>query len=101
MANKYELISKMAEETAKEVVKNGESWKQYLDTAAQIYKYPFQEQLLIYAQRPDATACASIDIWNISMEAPGRIKALRNVCGRLHSVSRWTAMRRYGRTYNI
>ena len=54
----------MAEETAKEVVKNGESWKQYLDTAARIYKYPFQEQLLTYAQRPDATACASIDIWN-------------------------------------
>ena len=64
MANKYELISKLAEETAKEVVKNGESWKRYLDTAARIYKYPFQEQLLIYAQRPDATACASIDIWN-------------------------------------
>lgn len=64
MANKYELISKLAEETAKEVVKNGETWKQYLDAAARIYKYPFQEQLLIYAQRPDATACASIDIWN-------------------------------------
>ena len=64
MANKYELISKLAEETAKEVVKNGETWKRYLDTAARIYKYPFQEQLLIYAQRPDATACASIDIWN-------------------------------------
>ena len=64
MANKYELISKLAEETAKKVVKNGETWKQYLDTAARIYKYPFQEQLLIYAQRPDATTCASIDIWN-------------------------------------
>ncbi|MDD6550074.1 MAG: helicase SNF2, partial [Blautia massiliensis] len=64
MANKYELISKLAEETAKEVVENGETWKRYLDTAARIYKYPFQEQLLIYAQRPDATACASIDIWN-------------------------------------
>ena len=47
MANKYELISKLAEETAKEVVKNGETWKRYLDTAARIYKYPFQEQLLI------------------------------------------------------
>lgn len=43
MANKYELISKLAEETAKKVVKNGETWKQYLDTAARIYKYPFQE----------------------------------------------------------
>lgn len=64
MARKYEIISKLAEETAKEVVKNETAWKRYLTTAARIYKYPFQEQLLIYAQRPDATACASIEVWN-------------------------------------
>lgn len=51
MARKYEIISKLAEETAKEVVKNETAWKRYLTTAARIYKYPFQEQLLIYAQR--------------------------------------------------
>ena len=64
MARKYEVISKLAETTAKEIVKNEETWKDYLNTAARIYKYPFQEQLLIYAQRPDATACASIEVWN-------------------------------------
>lgn len=64
MARKYEIISRLAEETAKEVVKNEDTWKRYLTTAARIYKYPFQEQLLIYAQRPDATACASIEVWN-------------------------------------
>lgn len=64
MARKYEVISKLAETTAKEIVKNEETWKDYLNTAARIYKYPFQDQLLIYAQRPDATACASIEVWN-------------------------------------
>lgn len=64
LARKYEIVSKLAEETAKEVVKNETAWKRYLTTAARIYKYPFQEQLLIYAQRPDATACASIEVWN-------------------------------------
>lgn len=61
---KYKLISALAEETAKEVVRNEESWRRYLNTASRLYKYPFKEQLLIYAQRPDATACASIEIWN-------------------------------------
>lgn len=64
MARKYEYISMLAQETAKDIVKNEEAWKRYLNTAARIYKYPFQEQILIYAQRPDATACASIEIWN-------------------------------------
>lgn len=67
MARKYDTISALAERTAKEVVKNEENWKTYLNTAARIYKYPFQEQMLIYAQRPDATACASIEIWNGKM----------------------------------
>ena len=64
---KYDLISAMAEHTAKEVVRNEEEWKGYLNTASRLYKYPFKEQLLIYAQRPDATACASIEIWNEKM----------------------------------
>ena len=61
---KYDFISALAKETAAEVVKNREEWMQYLTTAARLYKYPFREQLLIYAQRPDATACASIELWN-------------------------------------
>lgn len=64
---KYHLISALAEEMSKEVVRNEDSWRRYLNTASRLYKYPFKEQLLIYAQRPDAQACASIEIWNEKM----------------------------------
>ena len=64
---KYDFISALEKETAAEVVKNREEWMKYLTTAARLYKYPFREQLLIYAQRPDATACASIELWNERM----------------------------------
>ena len=64
---KYDLISALSEETARRVARNDESWKKYLNTASGLYKYPFKDQLLIYAQRPDATACASIEIWNEKM----------------------------------
>ena len=64
---KYDLISSLSAETSKEVARNEESWKKYLNTASRLYKYPFKDQLLIYAQRPDATACASIEIWNEKM----------------------------------
>ena len=63
----YDIVSSLAEETAREVVRNEERWKRYLTTASRLYKYPFWEQLLIYAQRPSATACASMDIWNKRM----------------------------------
>ena len=64
---KYDFISALALETASEVVKNREEWMKYLATAARLYKYPFRDQLLIYAQRPDAAACASIEVWNEKM----------------------------------
>lgn len=64
MARKIDFISQLSEQTARDIVKNGEEWKRYLNTASRLYKYPFQEQMLIFAQRPDATACASIEIWN-------------------------------------
>lgn len=67
LARKIDYISMLAEETAKDIVKNGEEWRRYLNTATRLYKYPFQEQMLIFAQRPDATACASIEIWNEKM----------------------------------
>lgn len=60
--DKYEYIVNLAEKTAKRVSQNRESWMKFLTSAARIYKYPFKEQLLIYAQNPDATACASIEI---------------------------------------
>lgn len=67
MMTKYERISILAEDTAKEIVRNAQAWTKYLDTAARLYKYPFNEQMLIYAQRPDASACASIETWNNKM----------------------------------
>ena len=59
---KYDIISEPAEATAKDVVRNQESWRSYLNTASGIYMYPFKDQLLIYVKRPDATVCASIEI---------------------------------------
>lgn len=67
MFTKYQMISAIAEETAGRIVKNEEEWTRYLTTAARLYKYPFEEQMLIYAQRPDATACASLETWNEKM----------------------------------
>ena len=64
---KYDMISGLAEYTAKDVVRNEANWRKYLNTASRLYKYSFKDQLLIYAQRPDATACASIEIWNEKM----------------------------------
>ena len=64
---KYRMVSELAKHTAEEVSRTGENWKQYLNTASRNYKYPFQEQILIYAQRPDAQACASMEVWNKSM----------------------------------
>ena len=61
---KYERIATLAEETAKQITKNSMEWTSYLHTASRLYRYPFDEQILIYAQRPDATACALIEQWN-------------------------------------
>lgn len=67
MMEKYQEISALAEKITIQVAKNEISWKKYLDMAARLYRYSFEEQLLIYAQRPDATACASIEVWNEKM----------------------------------
>ena len=67
MAGKYYYISALAEMTAADIVKNENEWTRFLTTAARLYKYPFNEQMLIYAQRPDATACASLETWNEKM----------------------------------
>ena len=67
MPSKAEEYLKLAGQTAKELTRYWESWTDYLTTASRLYKYPFADQLMIYAQRPDATACASFDIWNNRM----------------------------------
>ena len=64
MPNKYQLINEMARETLKDITSRPEEWVKFLDTASSNYKYDFNEQVLIYAQKPDATACAEIEIWN-------------------------------------
>ena len=64
MPNKYQLINEMANDTLKEITSSSNSWIKFLDTASFNYKYSFNEQVLIYAQRPDATACADIETWN-------------------------------------
>lgn len=64
---KYQTISALAEYTARNVAQSEDNWKYYLTTAARLYKYPFNEQMLIYAQRPDVTACASLETWNEKM----------------------------------
>ena len=63
MARRYYEIKGLAEYTAKTIVSDEEQWKKFLHTAGHMYKYPFREQMLIYAQRPDATACASLELW--------------------------------------
>ena len=67
MARRYHEIKGLAEFTAKTIVSDEEQWKKFLHTAGHMYKYPFREQMLIYAQRPDATACASLELWNEKM----------------------------------
>ena len=67
VSKKYHEISLLAGETARQVSKNGEEWAKYLTTAARLYRYPFDDQMLIYAQRPDAGACATMETWNEKM----------------------------------
>ena len=67
MPSKTEEYLALAQRTANGLTRYWESWTDYLTTASRLYKYPFADQLIIYAQRPDATACADFDIWNTRM----------------------------------
>ena len=67
MPSKTEEYLALAQHTANGLTRYWESWTDYLTTASRLYKYPFADQLMIYAQRPDATACADFDIWNNRM----------------------------------
>ena len=67
MSSKTEEYLALAQRTANGLTRYWESWTDYLTTASRLYKYPFADQLMIYAQRPDATACADYDIWNNRM----------------------------------
>ena len=67
MPSKTQEYLKLANRTANGITRYWEHWTDFLTTASRLYKYSFTDQLMIYAQRPDATACASFDIWNNRM----------------------------------
>ena len=67
MPSKLQFYSEFAERTARQITGSYRSWTAFLATAARLYKYPYNEQLMIYAQRPDATACAEYDFWKDRM----------------------------------
>ena len=67
MPNKTQEYLNLAQQTAKELTRYWENWTDYLTTASRLYKYSYADQLMIYAQRPDATACASFNLWNNRM----------------------------------
>ena len=67
MPNKLQFYSEFAERTARQITGSYRSWTAFLATAARLYKYPYNEQLIIYAQRPNATACAEYDFWKDRM----------------------------------
>jgi N12 class adenine-specific DNA methylase len=64
MASKFQFYAVVAEQAAKDVMHTTPDWMSFLDAAARMYKYSFPDQLMIYAQRPDAIACAPIELWN-------------------------------------
>ena len=67
VSKKYHMVSELAKKTAKRIARNGEEWAKFLNTAARLYKYLFEDQMLIYAQRPGARACATLETWNEKM----------------------------------
>lgn len=64
MPNKLQMITELSNETIKEITKSPHNWINFLDTASNNYKYSFNDQILIYAQRPDAKVCAEMETWN-------------------------------------
>lgn len=67
MPSNVQALAQMADHAATQITASHESWTDFLKTAARLYKYPYHEQLMIYAQRPDATACAGYELWNEKM----------------------------------
>lgn len=67
MNYKAQTFAQLATNTSGQLTSSFAEWTHFLETAARLYKYPYHEQVLIYAQRPEATACASYDVWNKRM----------------------------------
>ena len=97
MPSKAEFYRQMAEQVSTQLVGSWKEWTAFLTTAARLYKYPFHEQMMIYAQRPDATACAEYDLWNEKMGRYVRLSLIhilsrqcepvvKAVVGQLHGI---------------
>ncbi len=67
MESKVQALAQMADHAAMQITASHTDWTDFLKTAARLYKYPYHEQLMIYVQRPDATACAGYEVWNDKM----------------------------------
>ena len=67
MATKAQIYASLADDTARKITGDYLDWAAFLGTSSRLYKYPYRDQLLIYAQRPDATACAGYELWNNTM----------------------------------
>ena len=67
MASKLQEYRLMSNEAQRQLTGSLERWQSFLTTASRLYKYPYHEQVMIHAQRPDATACAEYDVWNNTM----------------------------------
>ena len=88
MPDKTLTYTQLAQDTARQITSNYRSWTAYLSTVSRLYKYQYSDQLLIHAQRPDATACAEYDLWNSTMHRYVRrgskgIALLHNNAGQL------------------
>lgn len=77
--SRTDSLVQLAQDTARRITGSHTAWMAYLQTAARLYKYPYHEQLLIFAQRPQATACAGYEVWKIPCAAmcAGARRALR------------------------
>lgn len=67
MQTKVQAYVQLADETSLKITGNYLDWLSFLTTASRLYKYPYHDQLMIYAQRPDASACAAYELWNGTM----------------------------------
>lgn len=92
MAGKYTFYAQLAEETAGRITASREAWKGFLTTSARLYKYPYEDQLMIYAQRPDATACAEYDLWNERMHRYVKRGSRESRCSITGAIFRGSAM---------
>lgn len=77
-------MEQLTEEVAKDIAAKPEEWMRFLDTASRLYKYTFDEQLLIFAQRPEATAVASMEVWNKRMYRWIRKQGIRRLRKKWH-----------------